>query len=165
MVEFQSDLLRISSENLLHQRMICAAARALVVSEFHERQRCVFRPTNVPAAPKSKDVGARRRRSGFWRLIGLTAQINGCAGCHCNRQDNDNERLKRFRHALILAAPVLFMKKYLALAMPQGENSRVSNRGRIPSSSWLLQPGTVVGHVGLQDDRSGIGFPNEEDVV
>ena len=109
MMKFQPHLLRISSEDLLHQGVKCAAARALVISEFHERQLCVFRPTKVPAALKSEDIGTRCRGSGpCCRLIGLAAQIDRGTGCHCNRQDNDNDRFKYFRHAHILAALELF---------------------------------------------------------
>jgi hypothetical protein len=66
-------------------------------------------------------------------------------------------------HALIVAALEIFVKNILQW---KGREARMPNvSSRHPSSSWLLQPGTVVDRIGKQEARTREGIPTNKDVV
>src|SRR6266566_8797340 len=110
MMELEPELLRIPVQDFLHQRVVGSTARTLVIPELHQRQRGLLGATNMPA---TLNICAGRR-GGFFRLIRLTAQVNGSAGSQGYSQDDHNQGLQGFWHAAIVTALEFFCKKYLA---------------------------------------------------
>src|SRR5260370_29679752 len=108
MVVFEPELLRVPVQEFLDQRMKGAATRALIITEFDQRQCRIFRTAKVSATP---DIRVQRGCGSFRRLVGLPAEINGGTGGDRDCQDDYNQWFEGFWHAYIVAAkPGVFEK-------------------------------------------------------
>src|ERR1041385_7444201 len=111
MMIFQSHLLRITVQNFLHQRVIRPATRTLIVTELHQCYRSVRRPPKMTA---SLDIHVRGSGGSVCGLVRLPAQVNGGAGSHRYRNDDDDKGFKQFRHATHSSSLGNFCEKYIA---------------------------------------------------
>src|SRR5215510_4286806 len=98
MMKLESGAVRIAAQYFLHERMICGATGALVVTKLHQSQFRIFRPTEMASA---FDVCRQRSGSGtaLHRLVGLTTQKHRSAGCDGDCENDDDYRFQGFWHA------------------------------------------------------------------
>ena len=85
-MKLEPDLFGIAVQYFLHERMVCRAAWALVIAKLDQGQGRLFGAANMTAA---FDICVGWRGS-FFRLIGLTAQVDGGARRHGYSQDDHN---------------------------------------------------------------------------
>ena len=89
--------------------MISSAAWALVIAKLDQGQGRLFGAANMTAA---FDICVGWRGT-FFRLIGLTAQVDGGARRHRYSQDDHDQGFQNFWHAVILAVLDFFCKNIL----------------------------------------------------
>ena len=165
-MEFQPHLRGYRLQNFFEQRMVRAAARALVIAKLDQRDLGLLRPSQPPAA---FDVDVGRSRSRFWQP-GCTAAQNRRrrrGGDH-NGQDDDDEGFHGFDMHLIVAQRPFsgnLYKKILQVKMPRDKNARRLRRDRFLVAIWLLQPGTVVARSRFAGARITGRDPQRKEVV
>src|SRR5215831_19816399 len=94
-MKFQPQFIGITAQDLLHEGMIGAAARTLVIAKFNQRHLGVLRPPEVATA---LDIN-RWRRGNLWPAIGVPAEQYRSTRSQSDKDYDDNGWFQELLHA------------------------------------------------------------------